>query len=80
MRQTYCVSFACYKQRADKTGNAPIKAIIVINGQRTTFNLPRKEKPDEFEKAMSTKRSNDIKSYCETVRQRLDNCTMQVYF
>ena len=78
MRQTYCVSFACYKQRADRSGKAPIKAIIVINGQRTTFNLPRKEKPDDFEKAMSAKRSNEVKSYCETVRQRLDACANEM--
>lgn len=74
MRNTYCISFACRKAKADKAGKSFISAIIVINGQRTTFNLPRKENPSEWEKAMASKRSNEIKTYCETVRQRLDEC------
>lgn len=78
MRNTYCVSFACRKAKTDKAGKAYISAIIIINGQRTTFNLPRKEKPEDFDKAMASRRSNEIKSYCETVRQRLDKCANEM--
>ena len=78
MRNTYCVTFACRKAKTDREGRAFLSAIIVINGQRTAFNLPRKEKPDEFDKAMKAKRSNEIKSYCETVRQRLDTCANEM--
>lgn len=74
MRNTYCISFACRKAKAGKDGKAPLNVIIVINGDRLSFNLPRKEAPADFEKAMTAKRSNEIKAYCETVRQRLDTC------
>lgn len=78
MRNTYRISFACRQAKTDKTGKSCLSVIIVINGERTTFNLPRKEKPEDFKKAMAGKRSNDLKSYCETVRQRLDACANEM--
>lgn len=74
MRNTFSITFACRKAKTDKSGKAPLSVIIVINGQRTTFNLPRKEQPKDFDKAMAARKANDIKAYCETIRQRLNDC------
>lgn len=41
---------------------------IVINGKREFLNLPRKEKPADFEKMVDSKRGNDLKSYLEEIR------------
>lgn len=71
-RQTYCISFACRDAKADKNGKAFISVIIIINGERTTFNLPRKEEPTEFKKAMASNRTNPIRDYCYAVEKRLD--------
>lgn len=73
-RQTYCVSFACRTAKADKAGKAYISAIIIINGERVTFNLPRKECPEEFKKAMASNRTNPIRDYCYAIEKRIDEC------
>lgn len=78
MRNTYCISFACRKAKTDKAGKSFISTIIIINGERTSFNLPRKETPADFEKAMSSKRNSEVKAFCETVRQRLDKCASEI--
>ena len=73
-RQTYCISFACRQAKTDKEGRAPLSAIIVINGERTTFTLPRKENPAEFKKAMASSRTNPIRDYCYAIEKRIDEC------
>ena len=72
-RQTFSINFYCRKSKADKKGLAPVELSIVINGKRTYLRLPgKKERPDEFEKAMSSKRDNAMKVYCENQRIRLN--------
>ena len=50
MRNTFNVSFVCRSSKVQKTGKAPVEMSIIINGQRTYLNLPRKEDPKEFKK------------------------------
>ena len=71
-RQTFSISFYCRKSKADKKGLAPIELSIVINGERTYIRLPRKERPEDFAKAMDGKRDNEMKVYCENQRIRLE--------
>lgn len=79
-RQTFSISFYCRKSKADKKGLAPIEISIVINGERTYLRLPRKERPDEFKKAMESKRENEMKVYCENQRVRLNTIVEDMQF
>ena len=60
------------KSKADKKGFAPVELSIVINGERTYLRLPRKERPEEFAKAIESKRDNAIKVYLDGQRVLLN--------
>ena len=79
-RQTFSISFYCRNSKADKKGLAPIEISIVINGERTYLRLPRKERPEEFAKAMTSKRDNDMKVYCENQRVHLNDIVEEMQF
>ena len=71
-RQTFSTQFYCRKSKADKKGFAPVELSIVINGERTYLRLPHKERPEEFKKALDSKRDNAIKVFCENQRVHLN--------
>lgn len=72
MRTTSSIAFYCRKCKTTKSGLAPVELSLIINGQRTFINLPRKEAPDEFKKALSSKRDNDTKRYLHEIRIKLN--------
>lgn len=67
-RLTSSIAFYCRNCKKDKKGLAPIEASIIISGQRTFINLPRKERPEEFKQQTTTRKQTDIKHYLEEVR------------
>ena len=69
---TSSLSFYCRPSKMDKRGLAPIEASIIINGKRLFCNLPRKERPADFKRALSQRRANDIKDYLEEVRGKFN--------
>lgn len=79
-RQTFSTRFYCRKSKADKQGLAPVELSIVINGERTYIRLPRKERPDEFKKALESKRDNPTKVFCENQRVRLNSIVEDMQF
>lgn len=72
VHSTFNVSFYCRPSRVDKDGLAPVELVIIINGDRATINLPRKERPGTFKTALTSRRNSDIKDYLSAVRKRLD--------
>ena len=52
---------------------------IILNGSRTCMLLPRKERPDEFRKYMSMKRSNDLKVFCDHCHRKVQACVSEMY-
>ncbi len=79
-RQTFSVQFYCRASKADKKGFAPVELSLVINGKRTYLKLQRKERPEDFQKAMSSKRDNDIKLFCENQRIRVNAIVEDMQF
>lgn len=67
-RLTSSLAFFCRPSKADKKGMAPLELSIIINGKRLFCHLPRKERPDDFKKALAQKRDNDLKRYLDQVR------------
>lgn len=75
---TFNVSFYCRKSRADKSGLAPVEMSIIINGQRELVPLPRKERPEQFKTAVTSRRRTDIQDYLEAVRRRLNSIVTEM--
>ena len=67
-RLTSSIAFYCRECKKDKKGYAPIEASIIISGQRTFINLPRKERPEEFKRQTTRRQQTDLKTYLEEVR------------
>ena len=70
-RNTANLSFYCRESKKNKDGKAPIELSLIVNGERCYIQLPRKESPSEFQRAVSAKKSNDIKEYLEGIRHRV---------
>ena len=67
-KNTANLSFYCRESKKNKDGKAPIELSLIINGERCYIQLPRKESPNEFQRAVSAKKNNDIKEYLEGIR------------
>ena len=62
------IQFYCRSSKADKKGFAPVELAITIDGKRVFIQLPRRERPEDFKKAVAAKRSNDLKDFLEIMR------------
>lgn len=70
--------FYCRSVKADKEGFAPIELAITIAGKRTFIQLPRKEKPAEYQKAIASKRNNDVKEYLDAMRANINKAITEI--
>lgn len=68
------IQFYCRNCKKDSKGFAPVEVAVNIHGNRTIYSTPRKERPEDFSKAMSMKKDSDIKRYCEAVRSNVQTC------
>lgn len=73
MRTTTSISFFCRNSKTNKQGLAPIECGICINGERRFINLPRKERPADFNRK---RKSQDLEDYISLMRTRINQiCT-----
>lgn len=72
MRTTFGISFYCRSSKVGRNGKAPIEIGITLNGKRTFIALPRKEEPDVFKKAFTSRRSSDIKEFTKAVETNVN--------
>ena len=77
-RNTANVSFYCRESKKNKDGLAPIELSIIINHKRCYIQLPRKERPAAYKKAISSKKNNELKEYLDIIRVRVYNIEMQL--
>lgn len=68
---TFDVSFYCRESKINRKGTAPIEMGITLNGERKYLNLPRKEEPETFKKAMKAMRNNEIKRFCSLMEEKV---------
>lgn len=71
MRTTSSIQFYCRNCKTDKQGFSPIEISLTINQKRTFIHLPRKERPADFLKETSKKKS-EINDYLDTVRVKIN--------
>lgn len=72
------VNFYCRPCKANKKGYAKVQLCIQLENKRVFINLPRQEIPSEFAKAMSSRKSNPTKDYCNGVRARVDEIVQEL--
>lgn len=78
MRTTFSVQFYCRSSKATKNGLAPIELSVIVNGKRVFIQLPRKEDPEAFRKAITSKRNNQIKDYVQAVRDQFNQIQLDM--
>lgn len=78
MRTTSSLQFYCRQSKATKGGLSPIETSIIINGKRVFINLPRKEYPAEFKKALAQRKDNPIKDYLYEVRNMFNKVQLEM--
>ena len=71
MRNTFDIAFYCRNSRKNKRGLAPIEMSISLNGTRAFINLPMKAKPEAFSAYLSTKKTNEVRSYLSSVESKM---------
>lgn len=69
-RTTFNVAFFCRDSKKNKAGLSPIELSITLNGDRKFINLPRKEKPSDFNRKH---RNSDLDDYLSLMRSRVNN-------
>lgn len=52
---------------------------ITLDGKRTCVQTPKKCRPEEFRSLLESKRTNDVRTYCDAVRVRLETLYTQLY-
>ena len=77
-RNTANVSFYCRESKKNKDGLAPVELSLIINQLRCYIQLPRKENPSNFRKAVSSKKNNELKEYLGLIQSRLYAIEMQL--
>ena len=69
-RTTFSIGFFCRESKKSKQGFAPVELSICINGDRKFINLPRKEKPADFNRKH---REKDLEDYLSLMRSRVNS-------
>lgn len=76
MRTTLTTKMYCRPSKADKSGKAPIELSIIVNGERTFFNLPYpKTDPAVFNRK---RRPKDLQEYCDSVQANIINIILDM--
>lgn len=78
MRATHTLQAYCRNSKVNKQGLANIEISLIINGKRVFINLPRKEYPSTFKKAVESKRTNEIKEYLDEVRRKFNTIELDM--
>ena len=78
MKTTYNINFYCRGSKRNRTGDSPVELSIIINGKRCFIQLPIRCKAEEFPKLLSSRKSNNIKEYCEQVKTKLNEIQLDM--
>ena len=72
MKNTFSMTFYCRKSAVRKSSKlAPIELVILLNGERWLFALPRKSTPEEFKREMRSKMQTPTKDYTSAVATKI---------
>lgn len=77
----YSVNFTCNKANTNRAGTNRIQLWVNVDGERSALYLDLRADPDEFKKAIFSRKSNHINRYCSEIRRKIDeyytDCTIR---
>ena len=77
-RQTFSVKFYCRSAKASKNGTASIEMSIIVNGDRVFVTLPRKMKPEDFQKQTSMRGNNETKQFLSLFETKVNQSVSEI--
>lgn len=72
------INFYCKPSKVNSKGFAVVLLSIQIGNKRTFINLPRRERPSDFDAAMKSKKPSPIREYCDSVKRRVDEIVLEL--
>lgn len=75
---SYQVNFVCRSSKANRQGLSPIEMTISVNCKRVFLSLPYKCVSSEFHKAMSSRRNNEIKIFCNNYFSKAQSAIVEL--
>lgn len=77
----YSVNFTCNKANTNRAGINRIQLWVNVDGERSALYLDLRADPNEFKKAIFSRKSNHINRYCSEIRRKIDeyytDCTIR---
>lgn len=77
-RQTFSCKYYCRDSKKNRQGMAPVELSIIVNGERAFVTLPRKMKPKDFEKAVTSRQGNDTKQFLSLFDAKVNNAVTEI--
>ena len=77
-RQTFSCKYYCRDSKKNRQGMAPVELSIIVNGERTFVSLPRKMRPKDFEKAVTSRSNNDTKQFLSLFETKVNNAVTEI--
>ena len=68
----YSVNFTCNKANTNRAGTNRIQLWVNVDGERSALYLDPRADPNEFKKAIFSRKSNHINRYCSEIRRKID--------
>jgi integrase len=68
----YSVNFTCNKANTNRAGTNRIQLWVNVDGERSALYLDLRADPNEFKKAIFSRKSNHINRYCSEIRRKID--------
>lgn len=70
--------YYCRASKANRKGLSPIELSLTIDGHRVFINLPRRMNAAEFNRQITSRQSNDVKEYVQSIDKMVDNALTQI--
>lgn len=77
-RQTFSVKFYCRSAKASKNGTASIEMSIIVNGARVFVTLPRKMKPEDFQRQTRMRSNNETKQFLSLYETKVNQSVTEI--
>lgn len=77
-RQTFSVKFYCRSAKASKNGTASIEMSIIVNGARVFVTLPRKMKPEDFQRQTRMRSNNETKQFLSLYESKVNQSVTEI--
>lgn len=72
------INFYCKPSKVNSKGYASVQMSVQIDNKRSFISLPRKERPEDFDAAMRSRKPSPIRDFCDTAKRRVDEIVREL--